>query len=49
MEGDRKYGIETLSTRMGTRAVAFLGELPILCSTLFSIFASETLGGQLNV
>ena len=26
VEGDRKYGIETLSTRMGTRAVAFLGE-----------------------
>ena len=25
VEGDRKYGIETFSTRLGTRAVAFLG------------------------
>ena len=34
VEGDRKYGIETLSTRMGTRAVAFLGESSLrpLCS-----------------
>lgn len=30
VEGDRKYGIETFSTRLGTRAVAFLGELPAL-------------------
>ena len=26
VEGDRKYGIETFSTRLGTRAVAFLGK-----------------------
>lgn len=25
VEGDRKYGIETFSTRLGTRRVAFLG------------------------
>ena len=30
VEGDRKYGIETFSTRLGTRAVAFLGEIPAL-------------------
>lgn len=25
VEGDRKYGIQTFSTRLGTRRVAFLG------------------------
>jgi homogentisate solanesyltransferase len=28
VEGDRKYGIETFSTRLGTRRVAFLGGSP---------------------
>lgn len=27
VDGDRKYGIETFSTRLGTRAVTFLGEV----------------------
>ncbi len=35
VEGDRKYGIETLSTRMGTRAVAFLGELACFLCNLY--------------
>ncbi len=28
VEGDRKYGIETFSTRLGTRRVTFLGMSP---------------------
>lgn len=42
VEGDRKYGIETFSTRLGTRRVAFLGarQLP-LCKTLFLIVCTS--------
>ena len=47
VEGDRKYGIETFSTRLGTRAVAFLGKpacsvfccspVKTACTTVFEV------------
>lgn len=48
MEGDRKYGIETLSTRMGTRAVAFLGEPAKHILQLSSVPARKVSGLQVN-